>query len=491
MSKIANGNTNFTAMFAHVTVVSFGLWCVGQLISARDVDFEKSNVKLMLGFGLFLILIGSLFAHDFSATNTEGQPSAEDASVSMDSFHNVAGYILITIAIIYTLVQVFWRKKSFTMSGVTVSILIGLLAITGYDVMVGSCGDRYVISHNHGQPVYTRNPPTFCVSHFFYEFQALIFLALGSYYNTISLWRHKDNHMSVEGSIEKSDLDVEWTECIALMWFSVCNITFFIVHKSIQPYDIGLSGDSKLILAGVISGGIMMFFNGLCILSWSCTLFGCEFVGAKFRSFSSFISFVSHGLAIIIVFYQDLNTSIYFFKKDQTVGKVQQTAITIFAFSVLFQAFAKLFQVLMKNCILRYCADGTKDEKYNVTITLSNLLIQTNAIMTYAAGFAILFAQPTGAEYLVKELKFDFVGTSWFIIFLALLMYGQDALSSWLVGKITGQFGHSNNRGGTNNKGAGRYNKIEMVSTVLGEEEDLEEEEGNGIVAKYSDHATV
>ena len=61
--------------------------------------------------------------------------------------------------------------------------------------------------------------------------------------------------------------------------------------------------------------------------------------------------------------YQDLDTSIYFFKKDQTVGKVQQTAITIFAFSVLFQAFAKSFQVLMKNCILRYCADGTKDDK--------------------------------------------------------------------------------------------------------------------------------
>jgi len=48
MSKIANGNTNVTAVFAHVTVVSFGLWCVGQLISARGVDFEKSNVKIML-----------------------------------------------------------------------------------------------------------------------------------------------------------------------------------------------------------------------------------------------------------------------------------------------------------------------------------------------------------------------------------------------------------------------------------------------------------
>ena len=72
-------------------------------------------------------------------------------------------------------------------------------------------------------------------------------------------------------------------------------------------------------------------------------------------------------------------------------------------------------------------------EKYNVTITLSNLLIQTT-IMTYAAGFAILFAQPTGAEYLVKELKF-----CWYfmvIIFLALLMYGQDAYHHGLLVKL-------------------------------------------------------
>ena len=70
-------------------------------------------------------------------------------------------------------------------------------------------------------------------------------------------------------------------------------------------------------------------------------------------------------------------------------------------------------------------------------------------------------------------------------------MYGQDALSSWLVGKITGQFGHSNNRGGTNNKGAGRYNKIEMVSTVLGEEEDLEEEGESCLLPDQEEFASI
>jgi hypothetical protein len=483
-NKIANGSTRYTAVFAHVTIVSFGLWCVGQLISARDIDFQKNTIKTMLGFGLLLIVCGSLFVHEFSSASTEN--AAEDTSTSMTKFHSILGYSLIVIAIIYILVQVCWKKKGIKMAGVTVSILVCLLATTGYDVMVGSCGDRYVISHNHGQPVYTRNPPTFCVSHFFYEFQGLIFLALGSYYNTISLWRHKEGNTNVEGSIEKSDKDVEWTECIALMWFSVCNLTFFIVSKSIQGYDAGLRSDTRLILAGAISGGIMMFFNGICVLSWSCSLFGFECVGAKFRSFSSFISFISHGLAVLILFYQDLKSSIYYFEKDEPIGALQQTAISIFGFSVMFQAFAKLSQVLIKNCFLRYCADGTQQNKHGVSVTLSNILIKTNAIMTYAAGFAILFAQPTGAAYLVKELKFDYVGISWFIIFLALLMYGQDILSSWLVGKLMlGQ------QGIVKNRSAGRYNKIEMTDIGTDSYEKAEEDNDGSDVQQIADNATV
>ena len=71
-------------------------------------------------------------------------------------------------------------------------------------------------------------------------------------------------------------------------------------------------------------------------------------------------------------------------------------------------------------------------------------------------------------------------------------MYGQDALSSWLVGKITMHGQYVINRKRKNNRCAGRYNKIEMVDTSRNSfNDDDEEEEGTEIGAKYSDNATV
>ena len=106
--------------------------------------------------------------------------------------------------------------------------------------------------------------------------------------------------------------------------------------------------------------------------------------------------------------------------------------------------------------------------------------------MTYAAGFAILFAQPTGASYLVKELKFDYVGISWFIIFLALLMYGQDILSSWLVGKLM-----LDQQGIVKNRSAGQYNKIEMTDIGRDSYENAEEDNDGSDVQQIADNATV
>ena len=156
----------------------------------------------------------------------------------------------------------------------------------------------------------------------------------------------------------------------------------------------------------------------------------------------------------------------YFFKmisKNIAIGKVQQTSISIFGFSVLFQAVAKLLQSLLQHCVVKYCADGSESDKFKVVKTFSNLLVQANAIMTYGAGFAALFAQPVGAAYLVNGWKFDHVGISWFIIFLAVVMYVQDGTSSWLVDKVV-QSGR-NRRGNTQNNASlgGRYNKVEMV----------------------------
>ena len=459
-TKIAEGTTRYTVVFAHTTIVLFALWCVGHLISTKEVDFSLGGVRGMLMFGLLLALCGSLLAHDFSSGNQEGSQS------SVASFHAVIGYIFVVAALVYALAQVWWRKKSFYASGTSVSLVFAMLAITGYDVAVGSCGDRFIISHNHGQPVYSKNTPTFCVSHFSYEFQAILFLALGSYYNSMYLWRQKNSSQITESSLSKSDVDVEWTECIALLWFGICNLTFFIVFQSIVGYDENMQHDATLLYASAASGIVMVFFNSICVISWSCTLFGVECVGAKFRSLSSFLSLFSHGVAIIVAFYRDLDSSIYFFKmisKNVAIGKVQQTSISIFGFSVLFQAVAKLLQSLLQNCVVKYCADGSESDKFKVVKTFSNLLVQANAIMTYGAGFAALFAQPVGAAYLVNGWKFDHVGISWFIIFLAVVMYVQDGTSSWLVDKVV-QSGR-NRRGNTQNNASlgGRYNKVEMV----------------------------
>ena len=54
-NKIANGSTRYTAVFAHVTLVSFGLCCVGQLISTHGVNFQKNTVK-----EAFKMILGSL-----------------------------------------------------------------------------------------------------------------------------------------------------------------------------------------------------------------------------------------------------------------------------------------------------------------------------------------------------------------------------------------------------------------------------------------------
>ena len=459
-TKIAEGTTRYNVVFAHTTIVLFALWCVGHLISTKDVDFSLGGARGMLMFGLLLALCGSLLAHDFSTRDQEG------SQASVASFHAVMGYIFVAAALVYALVQVWWRKKSFYASGTSVSLVFAILAITGYDLAVGSCGDRFVISHNHGQPVYSKNTPTFCVSHFSYEFQAILFLALGSYYNSMYLWRQKNSSEITESSLSRSDNDVEWTECIALLWFGICNLTFFIVFQSIVGYDENMQHDATLLYASAASGLVMVFFNGICVISWSCTLFGVECVGAKFRSLSSFLSLFSHGVAIIVMFYRDLDSSIYFFKmisKNVAIGKLQQTSISIFGFSVLFQAVAKLLQFLLQHCVVKYCADGSGSDKFKAIQTFSNLLVQANAIMTYGAGFAALFAQPVGAGYLVNGWKFDHVGISWFIIFLAVVMYAQDSMSSWLVDKVV-QSGR-NRRGNTRNNASpgGRYNKVEMV----------------------------
>ena len=166
-----------------------------------------------------------------------------------------------------------------------------------------------------------------------------------------------------------------------------------------------------------------------------------------------------------MAFYRDLDSSIYFFKmisKNVAIGIVQQTSISIFGFSVLFQAVAKLLQSLLQNCVVKYCADGSESDKFKVVKTFSNLLVQANAIMTYGAGFAALFAQPVGAAYLVNGWKFDHVGISWFIIFLAVVRMPRRYVV--LVGRQSRAEGR-NRRGNTHNNASlgGRYNKVEMV----------------------------
>ena len=65
-TKIAEGTTRYNVVFAHTTIVLFALWCVGHLISTKDVDFSLGGARGMLMFGLLLTLCGSLLAHDFS-----------------------------------------------------------------------------------------------------------------------------------------------------------------------------------------------------------------------------------------------------------------------------------------------------------------------------------------------------------------------------------------------------------------------------------------
>ena len=72
-TKIAEGTTRYTVVFAHTTIVLFALWCVGHLISTKEVDFSLGGVRGMLMFGLLLALCGSLLAHDFSSGNQEGE----------------------------------------------------------------------------------------------------------------------------------------------------------------------------------------------------------------------------------------------------------------------------------------------------------------------------------------------------------------------------------------------------------------------------------
>ena len=79
-----------------------------------------------------------------------------------------------------------------------------------------------------------------------------------------------------------------------------------------------------------------------------------------------------------------------------------------------------------KKLFSKYKIDGyivpKNDEYFNEYIPAHKDRLKFISNFSGSAGFAILFAQPTGASYFVNELKFDFISISWFIIFLALLI---------------------------------------------------------------------
>jgi hypothetical protein len=263
-----------------------------------------------------------------------------------------------------------------------------LIFVTGFDGMIGGCGDRFVVSHNHGQPVYTYNTAFFCLAHYHYELQALVFFALASAYGNAGALAFCCSPLEIDRRAER--VRVAFTEGILLFVLGVSEVVLYLLSMSL---DSRKGNPQHLDRYGLI-----------------------------------------HLIFTLGVYYRD---AIYFYQprsQDFSAGNVQEIGVILCALSVFFIG-ALRFLEKCNNKI----GDGADDEEdveermenFSEAVTLGK------TFLFYAAGLSVLFAQPTSARFVSFHLKMGDASALGFFIFLSAAgLSSQDYLSVWLSNKL-------------------------------------------------------
>lgn len=146
-----------------------GLGSEKESYSARG---DRCVVKLSL-FALFTLLLTAVAIPLLS--------NDDDGFLIKSPGHIMAGLVCAVVS-----VSTLPSPQLFNSATVWIGIwCVALLAcLSGWDALVGSCGETMVVAHNKdGQPIYSRMPDDFCGSHLEYEIVSGFCFGMGTLYS--------------------------------------------------------------------------------------------------------------------------------------------------------------------------------------------------------------------------------------------------------------------------------------------------------------------
>ena len=451
---LSQPNVRYSALATHAIFCLFGWWIASRLLYTSErlgVNFNPNKAVLMtVLLGILCMLAGSLGVVNTAkySNDLEDHMSDSGSGTTVTSLHSVLCYLTIAFAACVTVSRYFGAKQgSPSETGrsrcwyfrPSRSLVVGtclLIFVTGFDGVIGGCGDRFVVSHNHGQPVYTHNSAFFCLAHYHYELQALVFFALASAYGNAGALVYCCSPQEIDRRAER--VRVALTEAILLFVLGVCEIVLYLLSTSLDSRK----GSPQHL------DRVSIFVGGMTGVVFACSqLPGIVLAvlpnvsqrsSQKAFELGASVSFFGYGLIHLIltlgVYYRD---AIYFYQpisQDFAAGKIQEIGLILCALSVFFIGALRFLEKC--NSRIGEGADDEEDvqeriENFSEAVTLGK------TFLFYAAGLSVLFAQPTSARFISFHLKMgNASGLGIFVFLSAAGLSSQEYLSVWLTNKL-------------------------------------------------------
>lgn len=472
---VSQGSTRYSALVTHVLLACFGAWCLGRLACATTVEVcTKPGTRhdglvavVVVGFVSIAVGVCAVFggSNDIEGYGDGGASANRGSSTTSTGIHAVLGYAFVVVLAASVTVRKRLPDCMLPSHGFVSTAFLSL-CIVGWDSWVGGCGDRFVVETNNLQPVYAVNSPSFCLAHYQYEIQCLLFFLLaavsGQYASQAAVvFAGEHDRLRMRNTLLS-------TECLLVFFFGCANLVCYgianqlvdaLTNPRLEQADrlpLDGAGIVGVLFVGLSAPGLILTF---CLHGSSSQESG-EVQRHAARLFrwnkaGTALSYLGCGVVLMMQLAYS-KTRAYFYQEisyDSAIGAIQEMGLSLGGINACLLGLLKVSAVLYPNA---------KHGPWHWWV---------GSVCAYATGLGVLLSQPIAASHVYKMLgrrtALQWAGS---IYLLSVFFTMQDPVLVWLLHKLKQSMGGGRPR-------AGRF--LQLPTQDRHSEDEEEEAEGD------------